>query len=397
MSNDLLANFRSGSPTIRQSPFGYTGGDPSQLFADLGGGINPSGFVSNVDNAPANVIIDDTGITIIDGALTLSDQFGNNVLTGAGFGASWLDFISGGFYNGWFSVGSTTNIVAATIVGTASTEADYLASLSNDLPYWAVASESGAGTFVRVVDSTAVGGYALQWSGTETAEIFQDIPVVPGRRHTVLIAQRFTNSASEFTRTVGAQYRTSTHAATGALVEEAQPYTTTQAAYDVGWALDVGVAPADARYMRVSVEYARVSGSPTVWLNGVLATGSAIGPLTVQEGEIIFYDVEQASSRVLSTWVVSESNPRLIVTAAGQLLIGGGTGVADVNLYRPAAGELQTDNHFYAADGIQMKVKAGVPTDADFTIDASGNCILDTTNSRIYFRVGTTWKYAALT
>src|SRR3972149_11940710 len=136
-NNDLLRNFRSGSPTIRQSPFGYTGDDPSQLFADLGAGINPSGFVSNVDNAPANVIIDDTGITIIDGALTLSDQFGNNVLTGARFRASWLDFISGGFYNGWFSVGSTTNIVAATILGTASTETDYLASLSHDLPYWA--------------------------------------------------------------------------------------------------------------------------------------------------------------------------------------------------------------------------------------------------------------------
>ena len=43
--------------------------------------------------------------------------------------------------------------------------------------------------------------------------------------------------------------------------------------------------------------------------------------------------------------------------------------------------------------------KAGVPSDGDLVagMQQSGALILDTTNSRIYFRVGTTWKYAALT
>lgn len=75
MSNDdLLNNFRSGAPQFRQSPFGNTGGD--QLLADLGGGINPSGFVSNVDNEPANVIIDDTGIQVTDGAISVLNSGG---------------------------------------------------------------------------------------------------------------------------------------------------------------------------------------------------------------------------------------------------------------------------------------------------------------------------------
>jgi hypothetical protein len=47
--------------------------------------------------------------------------------------------------------------------------------------------------------------------------------------------------------------------------------------------------------------------------------------------------------------------------------------------------------------GIAVKTKAGVPTDADMEDPMTGGMILDTTNSRIYFRVNTTWKYAALT
>ena len=97
--------------------------------------------------------------------------------------------------------------------------------------------------------------------------------------------------------------------------------------------------------------------------------------------------------------------------SAGQLRTGGdldivgslffGTG-ADTNLYRSATSLLKTDDSLEVAArftcGEQaIMVKAGVPSDADFGTDASGNICLDTTNSRIYFRVGATWKYAALT
>lgn len=48
-------------------------------------------------------------------------------------------------------------------------------------------------------------------------------------------------------------------------------------------------------------------------------------------------------------------------------------------------------------NGVVTKVKAGIPTDADFDNEQSGMIAVDTTNSRIYVRVGTTWKFAALT
>jgi hypothetical protein len=44
------------------------------------------------------------------------------------------------------------------------------------------------------------------------------------------------------------------------------------------------------------------------------------------------------------------------------------------------------------------KVKAGVPADSDFTYTPkNGTTVLDSTNSRLYVRVGGVWKYAALT
>ena len=62
MADDLLANFRP-------SPFQNTGNDPGGAFGELGGGINPVGFASNVDNETADVIIDKDGITVIEGAI----------------------------------------------------------------------------------------------------------------------------------------------------------------------------------------------------------------------------------------------------------------------------------------------------------------------------------------
>lgn len=78
----------------------------------------------------------------------------------------------------------------------------------------------------------------------------------------------------------------------------------------------------------------------------------------------------------------------------GAVIWGSGS---DVNLYRGGANLLQTDDQFFAVDGVRMKTKAGIPTDADTTVDADGVIILDTTNHRLYIRDGGTWKYAALT
>jgi len=82
-----------------------------------------------------------------------------------------------------------------------------------------------------------------------------------------------------------------------------------------------------------------------------------------------------------------------------QFGLGDSSGSRDVALYRYAADTLKTDDGFWAPGGIVTKVKAGVPADGDFVagMQQSGAMALDTTNSRIYFRVGSTWKYATLT
>ena len=58
-------------------------------------------------------------------------------------------------------------------------------------------------------------------------------------------------------------------------------------------------------------------------------------------------------------------------------------------------------HHLATLDGkitpMMVFLKAGAPTDADFANPVSGLIVLDTTNERIYFRSGSTWKYAALT
>jgi len=118
----------------------------------------------------------------------------------------------------------------------------------------------------------------------------------------------------------------------------------------------------------------------------------------------------QITDTTAGAGLIIGADTNLFRYSAGQLRTGGdldivgtllfGTG-ADTNLYRASANALKTDDSLEVAArfvcGEQaIKVKAGVPSDADFGVDASGNLCLDTTNNRIYFRVGTTWKYAAL-
>lgn len=68
----------------------------------------------------------------------------------------------------------------------------------------------------------------------------------------------------------------------------------------------------------------------------------------------------------------------------------------DTNLYRGGANVLQTDDRVRAVDGITTKTKAGAPTDADFaSTPADGTMVIDTTNSKIYVRIGGIWKATA--
>lgn len=69
----------------------------------------------------------------------------------------------------------------------------------------------------------------------------------------------------------------------------------------------------------------------------------------------------------------------------------------DTTLYRGGANQLKTDDRFVAIDGITTKTKAGIPTDTDFaTTPSDGTLVIDTTNSKIYVRIGGVWKSVAV-
>lgn len=75
----------------------------------------------------------------------------------------------------------------------------------------------------------------------------------------------------------------------------------------------------------------------------------------------------------------------------------GPAGAWTSSMYELAAGRIYTGQSFRANDGLITKVKAGAVADADFTnTPASGTLAVDTTNSRLYVRVGSVWKYVAV-
>lgn len=72
--------------------------------------------------------------------------------------------------------------------------------------------------------------------------------------------------------------------------------------------------------------------------------------------------------------------------------------------YRMEEGDLRSRDYLPGSQGyrihpqgmeinkLTIRLNAGAPTGGD-----SGDVVLDTTNSRLYVKVGSTWKYAALT
>lgn len=234
----------------------------AQLAADA--------VIANVANVGDTVVIDDTGITISDGALTFLDDFGSTVLTGAGFGATWVDFLDAHVYNHSFRAGTTNNITANTVVSDAE-GANYALSLSTDVPYWIVTGighpGGGSGTFKRVADTAAVSGFALEWDGDQDAAVIQDIPISPGQVYSTYLTWKWTNSGgSSFFSIIGCEFRDNNHSAiTGeTVVSQSLLFTDSSSGYvtqGMNWS---GTAPATARYLRVIVESVRNAGNPNV-------------------------------------------------------------------------------------------------------------------------------------
>jgi hypothetical protein len=243
------------------------------------GSIQPVGWVRNADGSDgsARVIIDSDGITILDGRIFLSDEAGDTVLNAAGFGGSWVDYLSNGFYNGTFAGGTTNAITAVTETGGGDTNAEYAASISSDLPYWIIYGYTGGGgTFSRIVDSTSVGGHALIWNGIVDAEIYQDVPVTPGQFYSFFLNWKYSVTAGEISQTIGYQFRDSTHGAIGSRVNNGLTYTTTQSTYTKQLMFITTAAPANARYLRVWIRHKRNSGTVVTTISDVSLEKSSI-------------------------------------------------------------------------------------------------------------------------
>ncbi len=83
----------------------------------------------------------------------------------------------------------------------------------------------------------------------------------------------------------------------------------------------------------------------------------------------------------------------------GEMVWGDGTDfTGDTTLYRFGAGHLITDNHFTATDGLTTRTVAGTPSDGSFAhAPPNGTFAVDTTNNKIYVRIGGTWKGVTVT
>lgn len=138
-----------------------------------------------------------------------------------------------------------------------------------------------------------------------------------------------------------------------------------------------GAAVADLRLLR--------GGVGNLIMDSLSAAGSTILTLESTSG--------QRSGH--STQVAGDTFGRAVLWGDATLVgleLGPGNAARDVNLYRSAANYLTSDDKLRPAS-LKVQVKAGTPVDGDIVGGAeSGDVVLDTTNSKIWFRVGATWK-----
>jgi hypothetical protein len=161
-------------------------------------------------NGSANVVIDSSGITITDGALTFKDAYGSTALNGDGFGPAWFDFIKTGLYNSCFQEGPTGSVSAASIP-------NWTASLSSATASVDADSNWPSGRKVTVTP-TAING-----SLTLTSDL---VPITPGTGYTFAFYGGWTVAGGAF----------------GQIYVEAQTYAADGTTVVAAWSLAGGLA-----------------------------------------------------------------------------------------------------------------------------------------------------------
>lgn len=198
---------------------------------------------TSVINSTGYVTINSSGITILNGALTLQDANGTTVMTSGGFSGPWLDFIHLGLYNARFLQG---------VVGTIG------AGRTSALSYWTVSDVAGTPTLAFV----SGGGIKFTPSALNSEKrIVSDlVPVIPASEYAVPINFKATivSGFLAVDATVfwyKADGTTAAATASEALAEAGTSATIAVTGFDVG----LVTAPADALYAKLQVDIREIT------------------------------------------------------------------------------------------------------------------------------------------
>lgn len=389
------------SPQITGMSYGDARDGEQSQTPDIGNQVIETGHFNHqaaapmVNNNPvapttANVIVDEEGIHITDGALFLSDYGGASVLGPVGFDGAWVEYLLGGVYNGGFNAGITTWttegvtgnsdwISTTTIQNDAETAEDYLASLSATIPYWVISAHNGGAVRARIEAEAVLGRYLRVQSlavGVATdlglMTFVQDVPVVQGNEYetTVSIDHKVDGSGGDNADSdivVAVEWMDSTHASLGASAGVGQ---ITHDIYGAGGAGGVytyalGTAPVLAKYARLHLTFAHPADSAgagrswllydvklrPVWQVGKIRFGNTVqGDITysalqaVDDGiDVALADNSAGFQRMGFGIRDTDDHPRVGIGAGsdgGRIEFGPGDAVSDISLARSAANVL---------------------------------------------------------
>lgn len=337
-----------------------------------------SSTVQTATSGP-RVVLDSSGVAIYEGALSFEDDYGSTVMTGAGFGPSWFDFIRNGIYDSMFSSFAAVDPLPD---GSAST------------PFWTV-SRTGSPT-AKIVSATDYPGgkYVEVTFSAASQDLYLTSDLVPCPADATMTVGVIGTGNGATPGFVDLEYQT--YEADGTTVIRswvAMPkqlwfyggFVTPNWKYSSG-----GWTDANARYIKFRV---KVSSGAAYSNPEVVRIGGVRVDYTPEE--IAFNGTFSPTPIMVGTQL---GEPVFDVSASGYLEWGSGSSAVDANLYRVHANRLQTDDDFRALGALITKTTAGAPDDTDYlgTNAPNGGLIVDTTNHRLYAR-STGWKYAAIT
>lgn len=191
---------------------------------------------SNANDDGATVIVDRGGITVTNGALTLTDEFGSTVMQSTGFTGTWADFIRLGLYNARFQ-----NALAGAIQ----------TGRTSDLPFW-TKSGTGSGT----VTGLAGGGVTITWSSSSDNTILTSdkVPVQPGGVVEAAFAMLSNRAAGNLTINVYVHWYKYDGTASATTFTNAAGYFGSTSVTTLLWIRDALVVPTDALYATIRFE-----------------------------------------------------------------------------------------------------------------------------------------------